>query len=132
MHCRRRAIAMAAAPREELNADEVSHIRKRPGPAMSADEIGRIVPLDPCREPALSTTRHAAPGSATGIFPILCSGCRHFRPAGSNILSAEPACGAPCTAAGSDFQSYFQSRRLLLRARSSASCEFRLENGSPV
>ena len=118
--------------REEFYADELSRICKCLGPTMSPDEIGRIFPLDPRQEPALSTTRLAAPGSATGTFPVLCTGCRHFRPAGSNILSAEPACGAPGTAAGSDFQSYFQSRRLLLRARSSASCEFRLETGSPV
>jgi hypothetical protein len=67
-----------------------------------------------------------------GPQPALCAGCRHFRPAGGIILSAEPACGAPRTAAGSDFQSYFESRRLLLRARNSATCEFRTENVSPA
>ena len=60
----------------------------------------------------------------------LCAGCRHFRPAGGTILSAEPACGAPPAAAGSEFASYFESRRLLLRARNSASCDFRLETAS--
>ncbi len=97
---------------------------------MSVDEIG--VPLDPRREPAVSPSQVAAPGRAIGTFPVLCAGCRHFRPAGGTILSAEPACGAAGTAAGSDFQSYFQSRRLLLRARNSASCEFRLENSPPA
>ena len=98
---------------------------------MSADETGGA--LDPCREPAVPLAAPLAhPGSAIGAFPVLCVGCRHFRPAGSTILSAEPACGAPGTTAGSDFQSYFQSRRLLLRARNSASCEFRLDNGAPA
>jgi hypothetical protein len=67
-----------------------------------------------------------------GLHPALCAGCRHFRPAGGIILSAEPACGAPRTAAGSDFESYFASRRLLLRARNSATCEFRMEDVSPA
>lgn len=89
---------------------------------MSSDGFD-IGPLKPPRE-------HAVP-AAIGTFPILCSGCRHFRPAGSTILSAEPACGAPSVAAGSDFQSYFESRRLLLRARNNATCEFHLEEASP-
>jgi hypothetical protein len=123
-----------AAHREELHADEISSFRKQPRPTMSLDEIGGTIPLIP--NPEAGASHLPRVGSAFGTYPVLCVGCRHFRPAGSTILSAEPACGAPGTApgtaAGSDFQSYFQSRRLLLRARNSASCEFRLENISPA
>jgi hypothetical protein len=99
---------------------------------MSPDEIGRAIPLSLSPEAGEFPSNLSLGGSAMGTYPVLCAGCRHFRPAGSTILSAEPACGAPDTAVGSDFQSYFQSRRLLLRARNSASCEFRLENISPA
>ena len=60
-----------------------------------------------------------------------CVGCCHFRPAGSTILSAEPACSAPSQAAGSEFRSYFESRRLLLRAWNNSACDLRLESRSP-
>jgi hypothetical protein len=64
-------------------------------------------------------------------MPAPCAGCRHFKAAGSTILSAEPACGATRGAAGSDFQSYFESRRLLLRARAAASCQYHLATDPP-
>jgi hypothetical protein len=63
--------------------------------------------------------------------PALCAGCSHFKAAGSTILTAEPACGARRSAAGSDFQSYFESRRLLLRARAAASCQYHLATDLP-
>jgi hypothetical protein len=69
--------------------------------------------------------------SSLNRLPAPCAGCHHFRPAGSAILSAEPACGAPRTTVGSDFQAYFESRRLLLRARSAASCEHHLAGALP-
>jgi len=71
-----------------------------------------------------------APDSGISV-PTLCAGCRHFRPAGGSILSAEPACGAPRAAESSDFQSYFESRRLLLRARNTSSCDLRMESVAP-
>lgn len=61
-------------------------------------------------------------------LPLPCTGCRYFRADGSAILSAEPACAAPVSNAASEFQSYFDSRRRLLRARSAARCDLRADH----
>jgi hypothetical protein len=60
-------------------------------------------------------------------YPVLCAGCRHFCPNGGAILSAEPACNAPVGSATSQFQTYFSSRRRLVRARSASTCDWRIE-----